>query len=89
MIFSDVIIVDGERIMAESDESYRSWTVEQLKAFLRERRIPLSGNKKELVQKVTDIVHTDRLEEDIKAIPFQITELSILSVTLFFSLEEE
>ena len=88
MIFSDVIIVDGERIMAESDESYRSWTVEQLKAFLRERRIPLSGNKKELVQKVTDIVHTDRLEEDIEAIPFQNTELSILSVTLF-SLEEE
>ena len=32
-----------------------------MKAFLRERRIPLSGNKEELVKKVSDIVYTDRL----------------------------
>ena len=62
--------------MAEYDTSYSSWTVEQLKAFLRERRILLSGNKKELVQKVLDIAHTDRLEEDIKALPFQNAQFS-------------
>jgi len=57
--------------MAENVESYRSWTVEQLKAFLRERRMPLSGNKAKLVQKVADIVCTDGLEEEIGATAFQ------------------
>jgi len=65
----------AERV-AECDESYHSWTVEQLKVFLRERRVPLSGNKKDLVKKVTDIVYTDRLEEDIEAQPFQNTKFS-------------
>ena len=37
---------------------------DQLKAFLRERRIPLAGNKAELVKKVADIVYTDSLEEE-------------------------
>lgn len=62
-------------VMAECNE-YHSWTVDKLKVFLRERRVPLSGNKKELVQKVTDIIHTDRLEEDIEAQPFQNVEFS-------------
>ena len=51
-------------------EEYRSWTVDQLKSFLRERRIPLTGNKEELIKKVADIVYTDRLEEEIEASPF-------------------
>ena len=51
--------------MAEGVELYRSWTVDQLKAFLRELWIPLSGNKEELVKKVTDIVYTDKLEEEL------------------------
>ena len=34
----------------------------------------MSGNKKDLVKKVTDIIHTDRLEEDIEVQPFQNTE---------------
>ena len=58
--------------MAEGEQSYRSWTVDQLKAFLRERRIPLAGNKAELVKKVADIVYTDSLiEEEIGATSFQ------------------
>ena len=57
--------------MAEGVELYRSWTVDQLKTFLRERRIPLTGNKAELVQKVADVVYTDRLEEEIEATAFQ------------------
>ena len=56
--------------MAEGVEEYRSWTVDQLKAFLRERRIPLTGKKEELIKKVADIVYTDRLEEEIEACPF-------------------
>lgn len=60
--------------MAESVELYRSWTVDQLKAFLRERRVPLSGNKEQLVKKVADIVATDDLEGQIQAVPFQRTE---------------
>ena len=51
--------------MAESVELYRSCTVDQLKAFLRERRVPLSGNKEQLVKKVADIVATDDLEGQI------------------------
>ena len=57
--------------MAEGEQSYRSWTVDQLKAFLRERRIPLAGNKAELVKKVADVVYTDSLEEEIGATSFQ------------------
>ena len=60
--------------MAESVELYRSWTVDQLKAFLRERWVPLSGNKEQLVKKVADIVATDDLEGQIQAVPFQRTE---------------
>ena len=57
--------------MAEGVELYRSWTVDQLKAFLQERRVPLSGNKEQLVKKVADIVATDDLEGQIQAVPFQ------------------
>ena len=60
--------------MAEGVDEYRSWTVDQLKTFLRERRIPLTGNKEELVKKVVDIIYTDRLEEEIEASPFQSVE---------------
>ena len=52
-------------------EPYLSWTVDQLKAFLRERRIPLSGNKEQLIKKVADIIATDDFEEQIQAVPFQ------------------
>ena len=41
-----------------------------LKDFLRDRRIPLSGNKAELVRKVSDIFETDSLENDIGAVPY-------------------
>jgi len=57
--------------MAEGEQLYRMWTVDQLKAFLRERRIPLAGNKAELVKKVADIVYTNALEEEIGATSFQ------------------
>ena len=57
--------------MAGRGELYCSWTVDQLKAFLRERRVPLSGNKEQLVRKVLDIVETDELEGQIQAVPFQ------------------
>ena len=57
--------------MAEGVEPYLSWTVDQLKAFLRERRIPLSGNKEQLIKKVADIIATDDFEEQIQAVPFQ------------------
>ena len=54
--------------MAEDEhfeQLYQSWTVDLLKAFLRERRIPLAGNKAELVKKVADIVYTNSSEEEI------------------------
>jgi len=60
--------------MAEGVQVYRSWTVDQLKAFLRERWVPLSGNKEQLVKKVADIVATDDLEQQIHAVPFQRTQ---------------
>jgi len=41
--------------------------------FLRDRRIPVSGNKAELV---SDIFYTDSLENEIGAVPFQSVEFS-------------
>jgi len=48
--------------MVEGVQVYRSWTVDQLKAFLRERWVPLSGNKEQLVKQVADTVATNDLE---------------------------
>jgi len=57
--------------MADGVEQYSSWTVDQLKSFLREQQIPLTGNKEELIKKIADIVYMDRLEEEIEASLFQ------------------
>jgi len=73
--------------MAEGVQVYRFWTVDQLKAFLRERWVPLSGNKEQLVKKVADIVATDDLEQQIHAVPFQRTQYS--SPPEFFELPSE
>ena len=54
--------------MAECNNMFVSWTVDQLKAFLQERRVPLSGNKSELVRKVADIFATDSLENEIETV---------------------
>ena len=62
--------------MAECGNEFVSWTVDQLKAFLRERQIPLSGNKTELVKKVADMFATDSLENEIEAVPFDSVEYS-------------
>ena len=62
--------------MAECRNEFVSWTVDQLKVFLRVRRIPLSGNKAELVKKVADIFATDSLENEIEAVPFDSVEFS-------------
>ena len=62
--------------MAECGNDLSLWTVDQLKAFLREHRVPLSGNKAELVRKVADIFATDNLEKEIEAVPFQAVEYS-------------
>ena len=56
--------------MAESGNHFSSWTVDQLKDFLRDCRIPLSGNKVELVKKVSDIFYTDSLENEMGAVPY-------------------
>ena len=62
--------------MVECDNGFVSWTIDQLKAFLQEHRVPLSGNKSELVRKVTDIFMTDSLENEIEAVPFEFMEYS-------------
>ena len=54
-----------------------SWTVEQLKEFLRDRNISLAGNKAELVRKVSDIIATDDLKRDLEALPFQTVDYPI------------
>ena len=70
--------------MAESGNRFSSWTVEQLKDFLRDRQIPLSGNKAELVRKVSDIFETDCLENEIGAVPFQSIDFSPLQLTVIY-----
>jgi len=62
--------------MAECPNNVSLWTVQQLKDFLQERNINLSGNKPELVSKVTDIIVTDNLERELEAVPFQSVEYS-------------
>jgi len=58
--------------MAEGVKLYGSWTVDQLKVFLQERRIPLAWNKAEpCTSKVAGIVYADSLEEEIGVSVFQ------------------
>ena len=68
--------------MAESVYNVDSWTVEQLKEFLRDRNINLSGNKSELVRKVADIIATDDLENELEALPFQSVETTCLMLPI-------
>jgi len=50
-----------------------TWTVDQLKAFLQERQIPLTGNKAELA----DIMY-DSLKEEIGTTTFQSVTYTVL-----------
>ena len=46
------------------------WTTERLKKFLKEKGIPVSGLKHELVTKANDFIETEALESelDVKAL---------------------
>ena len=67
--------------MAKGVEVYHKWTVvEQLKDFLCLRRIPLTGNKAELVTKVYVIVQMDTLEEDLEAVRSSVLTFQLLKV---------
>ena len=48
-----------------------SWTVEQLKDYLRENNLPLSGNKAELVSRVSACLDTTFFEAELRVQPFQ------------------
>ena len=52
--------------MAECGNKFVLWMVDQLKMFLREQLIPLSGSKVKLMKKVADIFTTDSLENEIE-----------------------
>ena len=51
--------------MAECPDNISLCTVQQLKDFLREHNINLSGIKPELVSKVTDIIATDSIMREL------------------------
>ena len=50
----------------------RSWTVEELKSFLREHHLPVTGVKSELLKRVEDCYDTMFFEEEFGLVPFQV-----------------
>ena len=63
-----------------------SWTVEKLKEFLRQRNLPLTGRKNELVVRVLDFMETEELELEIDATSFK--ELNVESAISFMELPD-
>jgi len=62
--------------MAEAAEStpftpLTSWTVDQLKEYLKEHHLPVTGVKSELVKRVKDCVDILFYEEELNAKTFQ------------------
>jgi len=47
--------------MVESRNGVSLWTVDQLKGLFRVCKIPVGGNKTELVRKIMDIFYPDSL----------------------------
>lgn len=48
-----------------------TWTVDQLKVFLGDRRLPVTGVKLELVNRVRACYDTEFLESELEIVPFQ------------------
>ena len=48
-----------------------SWTVDELKRFLRDHHLPVSGVKSELVKRVEDCYNTMFFEDELGVVPFQ------------------
>ena len=55
---------------ARSDSTFAAdvlpstWTTEQLKEYLREKGMPVSGLKHELITRANDFIETEALESD-------------------------
>jgi alpha-L-fucosidase len=43
------------------------WTTDKLRQFMRDKSLPVSGTKVELVAKVKEIIETEALEEELEA----------------------
>ena len=48
-----------------------TWTVDQLKDFLGDRHLPITGTKAELVNRVGACYDTEFLESEVDVVPFQ------------------
>jgi len=48
-----------------------TWTVDQLKVFLCDRHLPVTGVKLELVNRVGACYDTEFLESELEIVPFQ------------------
>lgn len=52
---------DGDDEAEELPDDYNEWTVEQLKAELKQRELPVSGSKEQLVDRLSE---SDEAEDD-------------------------
>ena len=60
------------------------WTVEQLKIYLKEKELPVSGQKNKLVKRVVDFQEVEALQAELGAVAFQ--NLSVPAALPFESL---
>ena len=60
------------------------WTVEQLKIYLKEKELPVSSRKNELVKRVVDFQEAEALQAGLGAVAFQ--NLSVPAALPFESL---
>ena len=60
------------------------WTVEQLKIYLKEKELPVSSRKNELVKRVVDFQEAEALQAELGAVVFQ--NLSVPAALPFESL---
>ena len=61
-------MVTGSDSSFTTDVLLSAWTTELIKKFIKEKGIPVSGLKHELIKKANNFIETEALEsEDVKA----------------------
>ena len=82
--YKDWHVTTSSACTTSTEPSPGLWTVEQLKIYLKEKELPVSGRKNELVKRFGDFQEAEALQAELGAVAFQ--NLSVPAALPFESL---
>ncbi len=74
-------MVTGSDSSFTTDVLLSAWTTELIKKFIKEKGIPVSGLKHELIKKANNFIETEALESDLDVKAFK--ELQVMQSASF------